>query len=62
MPIFTGKINAAGAAGIFKWLPKVIRTRMANDLPTVFHEVGHSLDREYGLSTDTDSIKILTEG
>ncbi len=44
LPISTGHFRQR-AVGIFKTDPQAIRTRIANDLPTVFHEVGHYLDR-----------------
>ena len=31
--------------GIYKVKPEVVRTRLANDLPTIMHEVGHHLNK-----------------
>lgn len=42
--------------GQYSRLDNGIRTKITNDLPTVSHELGHALDREYGITgnlTDT---------
>lgn len=48
-PIRTGKIAGAGplrqALGIYKVKPEVIRTRLANNVAVVAHEVGHHLQK-----------------
>jgi hypothetical protein len=43
LPISTGHFRQR-AVGIFKQNERAVRTRVANDLPTIFHEVGHFLD------------------
>lgn len=48
VPIRTGKFRQR-AYGIFKEVPEVIRTKVTNDLPTICHEVGHYLDKKFGL-------------
>jgi hypothetical protein len=46
VPIRTGRFRAAKAVrGIFKIKPEVIRTRLANDIETIAHEVGHGLQK-----------------
>jgi len=48
VPIRTGryaaKLGNSIRTGIYKVLPQVVRTRIANDLPTTSHEVGHHLE------------------
>lgn len=44
-PIRTGRVNRPKAVGIFKGHAAVIRTKKANDLPTVAHETGHALQK-----------------
>lgn len=58
IPISTGKIADREASGIYKEKPEVIRTRIANNLPTISHELGHHLDKEYRLS-ELDSVDEL---
>ena len=48
-PIRTGRFRNK-SLGIFKVKPEVIRTRLANDLPTISHEIGHYLDKKLELS------------
>lgn len=48
IPIRVGKYRYK-AHGIFKVKPEVVRTKLANDIPTISHEVGHALDKRYGL-------------
>jgi len=43
-PVRTGRFRQR-AIGIFKTRENIIRTRLANDLPTVAHEVGHALHK-----------------
>lgn len=50
VPISSGKVTSRSAAGVFKTTPEAIRTRIANDLPTAAHEIGHYLDKKYSLS------------
>lgn len=42
VPIRTGKIRGR-ALGIYKVKPEVVRVRVANDIETIAHEVGHHL-------------------
>lgn len=49
--ITTGHIRGAGRLGQYNRRDQGIRTRIANDLPTVAHELGHHLDNRYGLTT-----------
>jgi hypothetical protein len=46
-PIRTGKLGALGrfAQGIYKPTTEVVRTKVANDITTVTHEVGHHLQK-----------------
>ena len=49
LPIRVGKIAKRKALGIFKVRPEVIRSRQANDLNTISHELGHALEKKvYG--------------
>ena len=44
--------------GQYSRLDNGIRTKITNDLPTVSHELGHALDREYGLTGElTDEMR-----
>jgi len=46
IPIRTGKIRSApGTLGIFKVKPEVIRSKLANDIETIAHEIGHALQK-----------------
>lgn len=45
VPIRTGRFRLAKTLGIYKSRGEVIRTRVANDLPTIAHEVGHHLQK-----------------
>ncbi len=48
--ISTGKIRRPNAAGVYHEKAGTIRTKIANDLPSVAHELGHHFDALYGLS------------
>lgn len=48
IPISTGKFHQK-AYGIYKNKSEAIRTKVSNALPTIAHEVGHHLDKKYGL-------------
>lgn len=55
--ITTGHIRGKGVQGQYNRRDKGIRTRSANDLPTVCHELGHALDDRFkitgsGLTTE----------
>ncbi|MEG6513532.1 hypothetical protein [Desulforamulus ruminis] len=58
MPIGTGRYPTAGGQvlGVFKTRPEVIRSRTANDLPTIAHEVGHVLDKRLGLQNPVHDV------
>ena len=47
--ITTGHIRGAGVRGQFNDRDQGIRTKIANDLPTISHELGHALSLRYGL-------------
>ena len=47
IPISTGKVTTPSARGIYKPKAEAIRTRIANNLPTISHELGHHLDNMY---------------
>lgn len=65
IPIATGKVSDAKASGIYKETPETVRVRIANNLPTISHELGHHLDKKYGFSS-LDSVseieKAVPEG
>ncbi len=61
IPISTGKVTDREATGIYKDKPEVIRTRIANNLPTISHELGHHLNKVYRLS-GLESVKELRKG
>ena len=58
IPVATGKVTDREATGIYKDKPETIRTRIANNLPTISHELGHHLDKKYDLSK-LESVKEL---
>jgi hypothetical protein len=55
----TGKITNRNANGVFKERAEVIRTRVANDLPTFTHELGHYLDKTYNFSKLSELSEVL---
>ena len=58
IPVATGKVTDREATGIYKNKPETIRTRIANNLPTISHELGHHLNKKYDLSK-LESVKEL---
>ena len=48
--ITTGHIRGSKTRGRYNRADQGIRTKIANDLPTVSHELGHHLDNLYGLT------------
>lgn len=56
--ITKGHVRGKGVLGQYNKRDHGIRTRIANDLPTVSHELGHALDQRYGL---TDKSKLSRE-
>ena len=61
VPIRTGRFKQK-ALGIFKIKPEVVRTRMANDLPVISHEVGHYLDKQLGLANPAFDSELMALG
>jgi hypothetical protein len=45
VPIRVGKFRIPGALGIFKVKAEVIRSKMANDIEVIAHEIGHGLNK-----------------
>jgi hypothetical protein len=62
VPIRVGRYNIKNALGIFKVKPEVIRSRIANDLPTISHEVGHKLDKQLGLANPAHDGELMNLG
>ena len=60
-PIRTGRFRRK-SLGIFKIKPEVIRTRLANDLPVICHEVGHYLDKKLNLADPAYDQELLNLG
>lgn len=58
IPISTGKVTDRSASGIYKEKAEAIRTRIANNLPTISHELGHHLEKMYSFS-GLESVKSL---
>ena len=58
IPVATGKVTIPEASGLYKEKAESIRTRIANNLPTISHELGHHLIKKYNLSK-LDSVKKL---
>lgn len=52
--ITTGHVRGAGVKGTYNRRTEGVRTKIANDLPTLSHEIGHHLDNMYGL---TDNLR-----
>lgn len=48
--ITTGHVRGTGVRGQYNLGNKGIRTRIAQDLPTVAHELGHALDDRYSIT------------
>lgn len=48
--IDSGRLRSGrGVLGLYKVKPEVVRTRMAEDIQVISHEVGHHLDKKFGL-------------
>jgi len=64
LPITAGHIRGKKDLGLYFRNSDSIRTKIANDLPTVAHELGHHLDRVYGMTeyAAKDQITELTGG
>lgn len=50
LPINTGKVGYINANGVYKVKDEAVRVQVTNALPTISHELGHHLDKQYGLS------------
>lgn len=55
-----GKVKR-GALGTFSVRDEQVRIREANDVPTAMHEVGHYLDKKYGISKNKEVSKMLAD-
>ena len=62
VPIRVGRFNIRSTLGIFKVKPEVIRSRIANDLPTISHEVGHKLDKQLNLANPMFDTELMALG
>ncbi|MBI3398888.1 MAG: hypothetical protein HY026_06630 [Deltaproteobacteria bacterium] len=47
LPVRTGRFRGGnkGVMGIFKIKPEVVRSKFANDIETISHEIGHALEK-----------------
>lgn len=61
IPIGTGNISQAKAKGVYKTRDEAVRTRVTNALPTVAHELGHHLDKRFGISSVESISEIINE-
>lgn len=62
--IDTGKIQQKNALGIFKVKGENIRSQVANDIPTIAHELGHYLDKKYNfrdMTSISEAAALLSE-
>ena len=59
LPIGTGNISQRNARGVYKGKAETVRTRIANALPTISHEVGHHLDKRFGLSSSRSVQEVI---
>lgn len=57
----TGYVRGAGVTGQYNTNDKGLRTKIANDLPSVSHEFGHWLDDKYNILKDTAIQKAVEE-
>lgn len=51
-----GPVRGNRNAGLYNAHAGTIRTKVANDLPTISHELGHHLDTEYGILEDMPKV------
>lgn len=49
IPVTTGHIRSPNARAQYMRLPQSIRSKVANSIPDIAHELGHHLDDKYGL-------------
>lgn len=61
-PIRVGRFRGRNVLGIFKIRPEVIRSKLANDIPTISHEVGHFLDKRLGLADPAFDAELMAMG
>jgi len=61
IPIRIGRFRQR-ALGIFKIKPEVIRTKYANDISVIAHEVGHYLDKKLDLGDKAFDTELLALG
>jgi len=54
IPVTTGHIRKADTLGTYDRDAQGIRSRIANDLPTISHELGHHLDNLYHMTSTLD--------
>lgn len=59
--ITSGHVRGAGVRGQYDQRNKGIRTKIANDLPTTAHELGHALNHRYGLLGNSLSAEMKAE-
>ena len=59
VPVRTGNMRSRGTLGQYDERQISIRSRFANDLPTLSHELGHYLDAEYGFSNKEAIRKLI---
>jgi len=60
IPIGTGRMPSRGVRGLYNRHAYSVKSRIANDLPTVSHELGHHLDNMFSI-TDSLSGKLKNE-
>lgn len=61
IPVAQGKFRQK-AYGIFKQQPEVIRLKHTKDLDTLYHELGHFLDKKFQISTKEFGNELQTLG
>jgi N12 class adenine-specific DNA methylase len=59
-PIRTGRFNTRKNQGIFKTVANVVRLKVANDIPTAAHEIGHALQKAILKSVKASAFRPLT--
>ena len=58
--VAAGKVTLRDALGIYKRRAEVIRTKIANQLPTIVHELGHHFNKKYKISEDKNIAQART--
>lgn len=59
--ITTGHIRGNGVRGLYNRSNKGIKTKIANDIPTISHELGHFIDKKYNIINDDLSKELEKE-